>query len=108
MYVLHFLRLSNISAKIKHPVLTGTPIREELLVGSAAAGHRFTGLSSIKPTILVMGGSTGAVALNEAFTQTLMHYLRSTILYISAERIRRTEDMTEPLAMFSMSILIRK
>ena len=55
----------------KHPVLTGTPIREELLVGSAAAGHRFTGLSSIKPTILVMGGSTGAVALNEALHANL-------------------------------------
>ncbi len=55
-----------------------------------------------------MGGSTGAVALNEALHANLDALLKSTILYISAERIRRTEDMTEPLAMFSMSILIRK
>ena len=60
----------------KHPVLTGTPIRKELLAGNAAEGHRFTGLPDNKPTILCMGGSTGAVALNEALHANLNALLK--------------------------------
>lgn len=60
----------------KHPVLTGSPIRAELLSGDKAAGYRFTGLSPAKPTILVMGGSTGALAINNALHEVLPELLR--------------------------------
>lgn len=47
-------------------VLTGTPIRQELLTGSREKGLAFTGLSPDKPVILIIGGSLGATAVNEA------------------------------------------
>ena len=47
-------------------VLTGSPIRKELFQGDRLRGLRFCGFSTEKPVILVIGGSTGAAALNEA------------------------------------------
>ena len=38
-------------------VLTGTPIRQELLKGDKVQALNFTGFSAAKPTILIIGGS---------------------------------------------------
>lgn len=46
-------------------VLTGTPIRQELTEGNRKEGYALTGLTPGKPVVLVMGGSSGAAALNE-------------------------------------------
>lgn len=46
-------------------VLTGTPLREELLErGDSAAARKALGLDAALPTVLVLGGSQGARALN--------------------------------------------
>lgn len=58
-------------------VLSGSPIRQELLHGDAAAAREFTGLSEDKPVILVMGGSLGAAAVNEAVRRILPTLLKS-------------------------------
>lgn len=52
-------------------VLTGSPIRRELLTGNAEAARKFCGFSAEKPVLLVIGGSTGAVAVNKAVRQIL-------------------------------------
>ncbi len=52
-------------------VHTGTPIRSELLAGDAEAGCKITGLSHEKPIILIMGGSQGATAINDAVRRIL-------------------------------------
>ncbi|HIZ07270.1 MAG TPA: undecaprenyldiphospho-muramoylpentapeptide beta-N-acetylglucosaminyltransferase [Firmicutes bacterium] len=52
-------------------VLTGSPIRRELLNGSVLSGLKFTGLSSEKPVILVIGGSLGSVKVNTAVRNIL-------------------------------------
>ncbi len=57
-------------------VLTGTPIRRELLNGSRAAGFAFTGLSDDKPILLMMGGSTGSRAVNAGLRSTLPELLK--------------------------------
>ena len=57
-------------------VLTGSPIRQELLQGDRLYALRFTGLSANKPVILVMGGSMGAVAVNEAVRKVLPSLLK--------------------------------
>lgn len=57
-------------------VLSGTPIREALFNGSRERGLKFTGLSGEKPVILVVGGSTGAVRVNEAIRDILPTLLR--------------------------------
>ena len=57
-------------------VLTGSPIRQELLKGDALKALRFTGLSPDKPVILVMGGSLCAAAVNEAVRSVLPRLLK--------------------------------
>ena len=52
-------------------VLTGCPVRQELFTGEAARAYEFTGLDSVRPVILVMGGSLGAAAVNEAVRTVL-------------------------------------
>ncbi len=47
-------------------VLTGTPIRQELFSGNKIQGLDFCGFSRSKPVLLVVGGSTGSVIVNEA------------------------------------------
>lgn len=58
---------------IKHHkgVFTGTPIRPELYRGNREAGLKFTGLSGEKPILLIMGGSSGALHMNELIRNTL-------------------------------------
>lgn len=57
-------------------VYTGTPIRDSLLAGSREKGRRLSGLSGDQPVLLVMGGSTGARALNEGVRQALPRLLQ--------------------------------
>ena len=45
---------------------TGTPIRPEILKGSRDAGLKRFGFSDSTPVLMVTGGSSGAVAINEA------------------------------------------
>ena len=46
-------------------VLTGTPIRQELLAGDKEKGRRFCGFDSSRPVLMVIGGSLGAASVNE-------------------------------------------
>ncbi len=57
-------------------VLTGTPIRQELLSGNREAALKFTGFSGQKPVILIIGGSLGAAAVNDAVRQILPELLK--------------------------------
>lgn len=52
-------------------VLTGSPIRKELLNGDKIRAVDFCGFTLNKPVILVVGGSLGAVAVNEAVRRNL-------------------------------------
>lgn len=47
-------------------VLTGSPVRDELLSGSKSAGLGILGFTGEKPVLLIMGGSLGAQAINDA------------------------------------------
>jgi len=58
-------------------VLTGTPIRAELMNGSREKGLAFTGFSGKKPVLLVIGGSLGAASINTAVREALPELLTS-------------------------------
>ena len=62
----------------KKAVLTGCPIRKELSEGSREAALKLTGFSADRPVLMVMGGSLGAVAINDAirenFDELLMQF----------------------------------
>lgn len=57
-------------------VLTGCPIREELLTGDKESGLRLTGFNNSKPVLLVMGGSLGSVKVNQAVRSILPDLLK--------------------------------
>ena len=58
-------------------VLTGSPIRRELMTGSREKALEFTGWKeSSKPTLLVIGGSQGSVAINNALRSDLDELLK--------------------------------
>ena len=52
-------------------VLSGSPIREQLLSGSREKGLQFAGFSGEKPILLMIGGSSGARKLNEILREAL-------------------------------------
>lgn len=56
-------------------VLTGSPIREQLLRGNKQKGLDFCGFNTAMPVILVTGGSLGAVAVNNAIREILPQLL---------------------------------
>ena len=56
-------------------VLTGSPIRAELLKGERLAGLQYAHLSADKPVILVIGGSLGSVTVNTAVRTILPQLL---------------------------------
>lgn len=100
-------------------LLTGSPIRAELLQGEKSKGLALCGFTADKPVIMVTGGSLGAVALNNAVRAALPELLKdfqivhlcgkgkldeslkSTKGYIQFEYIK--EDMKD---IFAMSDLI--
>ena len=57
-------------------VLTGSPIRQELLSGNKIAAMDLCKFTADKPVILVIGGSLGAVAVNEAVRAALPELLK--------------------------------
>lgn len=52
-------------------VLTGSPIRKELLQGDRLSGLQYAHLSANKPIIMVIGGSLGSVTVNTAVRSIL-------------------------------------
>ena len=57
-------------------VLTGTPIRQELLSGNKEAARKFCGLTDDKPVLMVIGGSLGAASVNENVRKILPELLK--------------------------------
>lgn len=70
-------------------VLTGTPIREELGLGSREAGKELCGFEDDKPVLMVIGGSLGAQSVNE----TVRYALPRLLPYFNVVHICGKEKM---------------
>jgi UDP-N-acetylglucosamine--N-acetylmuramyl-(pentapeptide) pyrophosphoryl-undecaprenol N-acetylglucosamine transferase len=57
-------------------VLTGSPIRPELLHGDAEKGRELCGFTKDLPVLMVIGGSLGAKSVNEAVRENLPALLK--------------------------------
>ena len=57
--------------------MTGTPLRPELFSGSRERGLAMFGFDGEKPVLLMMGGSSGARAVNEALRGALPRLLKN-------------------------------
>lgn len=70
----------------KKIMVTGIPIRPEILTGSAKTGRTLADFTRGKPIVLVMGGSLGAEALNRAVVHALPKLTRvAQILHITGQ-----------------------
>ena len=58
-------------------VVTGSPIRAELRSGNRLAALKFCGFTADKPVLLIIGGSLGSVAVNNAIRGILPELLKS-------------------------------
>jgi len=58
-------------------VLTGSPIRQELLIGNREDAQKFCGLNNNKPVVLIIGGSLGSVIVNNAVRAILPDLLKN-------------------------------
>ena len=54
-----------------HAVHTGLPVRKELSQGISAEGLRMCGFTGGKPVLMIIGGSLGSAAVNEAVRKSL-------------------------------------
>ncbi|MGN0395177.1 MAG: undecaprenyldiphospho-muramoylpentapeptide beta-N-acetylglucosaminyltransferase [Coprococcus sp.] len=52
-------------------VVTGTPIRQELFNGDAAFAYNYCGFTTQKPVLMVVGGSSGSIVINNAIRANL-------------------------------------
>lgn len=59
------------ATSLPRAVYTGAPVREELLNGNRELARKKYGLTGRRPVLLVVGGSSGAQALNTALRQIL-------------------------------------
>ena len=64
------------AVNLKKAVFTGSPIRQELFLGNKQTAYNQTKVSPNKPTILIIGGSTGALNLNEKIYESLPEILK--------------------------------
>ena len=58
-------------------VLTGSPIRQELFQGRKETGLKLCGFQADKPVLLIIGGSLGSVAINNAIRNNLDELLKT-------------------------------
>lgn len=58
-------------------VLTGSPIRQELLKGNKLNALKFCGFTANKPVLMVIGGSQGSVIVNDAIRGILPELLKT-------------------------------
>ncbi len=64
------------SQYFKDAVFTGTPVRKEIQHPAREGGHEFLNLSHKIPTLLILGGSQGAQAINDVLLSALPNLLQ--------------------------------
>lgn len=73
--------------RAKNVQVVGNPVRKSVLNGDKKRGFELTGFDSAKPTILIMGGSTGASSLNNLVYEILQDLLKiAQVIHITGRR----------------------
>ncbi|HEY4151996.1 MAG TPA: undecaprenyldiphospho-muramoylpentapeptide beta-N-acetylglucosaminyltransferase [Pseudolysinimonas sp.] len=87
-----FVGVTFASTRLAHSRVVGLPLRREIeaidLPSARAEGQAFFGLDRGKPTLLVTGGSTGALRINESISQSVAALLGSgwQVLHLTGSR----------------------
>jgi len=83
-------------------VLTGSPIRQELMKGDRSAAMKLCGFTSGRPVILIVGGSLGSVVVNDAVRAILPQLLKDfQIVHLCGKgKVDHSLDQTDGYAQF--------
>ncbi len=69
-------------------VITGNPIRSEIINGNRARGYERWGFTESRPTVLIVGGSQGAKAVNDAVLRVLPEMAQmAQVLHITGQNL---------------------
>jgi UDP-N-acetylglucosamine--N-acetylmuramyl-(pentapeptide) pyrophosphoryl-undecaprenol N-acetylglucosamine transferase len=69
-------------------VITGNPIRSEIINGNRARGYERWGFTESRPTVLIVGGSQGAKAVNDAVLRVLPEMAQmAQVLHITGHNL---------------------
>ena len=72
-------------------VLTGTPIRQELLNGNKEAARKFCGFTSEKPVLMVIGEALVQHPSTTAFAGFCQNFWKTSRLFIFAAKEKQTK-----------------
>ena len=86
-------------------VLTGTPIRQELMKGDKEAGRQFCGFTSDKPVLMVIGGSLGAASVNDHIRKILPEHLKAfQVIHLCGKGKNIKEELPDLFALSDVVI----
>lgn len=89
----------------RNPAWTGNPVRAEILAGSRDEAVRLFGLDAAAPTVLVLGGGTGAAGLN-ALTRGSLPALTATMNVIHVVGKGKGVDLKDAPARYKQHELL--
>ncbi len=76
---------------------TGNPVREDILSGSGQAAIKLFKLNKDYPTVLVLGGATGAAKLNQVVLASLSELLKYVqIIHVTGARFKPPKVISHP------------
>lgn len=76
-------------------IVTGTPIRQELLQGNKENAYKLTGFGPDKPIILIMGGSQGSAFINNAVRSALDTLLKDFYIIHLCGQGKRDDSLND-------------
>ena len=77
----------------KKAVLTGNPVRADILNGNKEEGYKFFKFSPEIPTILIIGGGTGALHLNRVVMEALPELIKfCQVIHLTGGKVSKTTD----------------
>ncbi|MEI8096504.1 MAG: undecaprenyldiphospho-muramoylpentapeptide beta-N-acetylglucosaminyltransferase [Candidatus Moraniibacteriota bacterium] len=85
-------------------VLTGNPIREEILLGDMGRFAKEFGLTLDKSIIFVLGGSQGAQVLNEAILRVLPNLLEKNIQVVHQTGAKNYESIIASVEAYGLKV----
>jgi UDP-N-acetylglucosamine--N-acetylmuramyl-(pentapeptide) pyrophosphoryl-undecaprenol N-acetylglucosamine transferase len=77
--------------------VTGNPVRKEVFGGSAAEARKLFGLNQDYPTVLIMGGGSGAAKINEVVASALPELTKYVqVIHLTGAKLRKIPGQNQP------------
>jgi len=73
----------------KVPILTGNPVRPEILTGNSNDGYAYFNFQHFVPTVLIIGGGTGASGINKLVAESIKNLVEfCQVIHLTGGRVK--------------------